>query len=234
MMSRGKDALSGIRDGLPIFLGYFTTALAFGLLTRTSGFRFVEGVLVSLTNFAGSGQFLMMNLYNAGSLLLEIALSVFFINSRYIVMAASLTTRLKDRTSIPGRIMCGFGTTDEVFAVSSFKGEALSYSYMAGLIFTSYAGWVSGTAVGYLVGTVLPDVMQKAAVITIYAMFASLLGSETLKHAKALLVALVSAAANSILIMAVGVSTGVSFLISLIAATLFGAVIYTDKEAGIE
>ena len=234
MMSRGKDALSGIRDGLPIFLGYFTTALAFGLLTRTSGFRFVEGVLVSLTNFAGSGQFLMMNLYNAGSLLLEIALSVFFINSRYIFMAASLSTRLKDRNSIPGRIMCGFGTTDEVFAVSSFKGEALSYSYMAGLIFTSYAGWVSGTAVGYLVGTVLPDVMQKAAVITIYAMFASLLGSETLKHAKALLVALVSAAANSILIMAVGVSTGVSFLISLIAATLFGAVIYTDKEAGIE
>ena len=234
MGRKGKDALSGIHDGFPIFLGYFTTALAFGLLTRNSGFRFVEGVMVSMTNFAGSGQFLMMNLYNAGSLLFEIALSVFFINSRYIFMAASLSQRLRDKKSILGRIMCGFGTTDEVFAVSSFKGQELSYSYMAGLIFTSYAGWVSGTALGYVAGTFLPDVVQKAAVITVYAMFASLLGSETRKHIKALFVAAFSALSNTILILVIGLGTGVSFLISLILATLFGAFIYTDKEAGLE
>ena len=234
MGDRSREALSGIHDGFPIFLGYFTTALAFGLLTRNSGFRFVEGVLVSLTNFAGSGQFLMMNLYNAGSLLFEIALSVFFINSRYIFMAASLAPRLKDRKSVLGRIMCGFGTTDEVFAVSSFKGKPLSYSYMAGIIFTSYAGWTSGTALGYAAGTFLPEVVQKAAVITVYAMFASLLGSETRKHAKALLVAAVSAALNSLLILVIGLSTGPSFLVSLIIATLFGAFIYTDEEAGLE
>lgn len=234
MGNRSRDMLSGIRDGFPIFLGYFTTALAFGLLTRNSGFRFVEGVLVSLTNFAGSGQFLMMNLYNAGSLLFEIALSVFFINSRYIFMAASLSTRLKDKKSILGRIMCGFGTTDEVFAVSSFKGSPLTYSYMAGLIFTSYAGWVSGTALGYIGGTFLPEVVQKAAVITVYAMFASLLGAETRKHVKALFVAAFSALSNTILILVLNMSTGVSFLISLILATIFGAFIYTDKEAGLE
>ena len=229
-----KEIRDGIRDGFPIFLGYFTTALAFGLLTRTSGFSFVEGVLISITNFAGSGQFLMMNLYNAGTFLLGIALSVFFINSRYIFMAASLSGRLQNPRSIAGRIMCGFGTTDEVFAVASFKGIKLPYAYMAGLIFTSYAGWVSGTAIGYAAGTFLPDVVQKAAVITVYAMFASLLGGETRKNAKALLTAAVSAALNSILIIAAGVSTGLSFLISLIAATVFGAFIYTDKEAGIE
>ena len=234
MGKKAKDALAGIHDGFPIFLGYFTTALAFGLLTRNSGFRFIEGVMVSLTNFAGSGQFLMMNLYNAGSLLFEIALSVFFINSRYIFMAASLSTRLRDMSSILGRIMCGFGTTDEVFAVSSFKGELLSYSYMAGLIFTSYAGWVSGTAIGYVAGTFLPEVVQKAAVITVYAMFASLLGSETRKNIKALLVAAFSALCNTVLILAVGLGTGVSFLVSLILATLFGAAIYSDKEAGLE
>ena len=234
MGRKGKDALSGIHDGFPIFLGYFTTALAFGLLTRNSGFRFVEGVMVSMTNFAGSGQFLMMNLYNAGSFLFEIALSVFFINSRYIFMAASLSQRLRDKKSILGRIMCGFGTTDEVFAVSSFKGQELSYSYMAGLIFTSYVGWTSGTALGYLGGTFLPEVVQKAAVITVYAMFASLLGSETRRGGKAILVASFSALLNSVLILVCGLSTGLAFLISMIAATVFGALIYTDKEAGLE
>ena len=230
----GKALKEGIRDGFPIFLGYFTTALAFGLLTRTSGFTFVEGVLTSMITFAGSGQFLMMNLYNAGSLLLSVVVSVFFINSRYIFMASSLSQRLSDPGSIPGRILCGFGTVDEVFTVASFKGHLLSYSYMAGLIFTSYAGWVSGTAIGYVAGTFLPEVVQKAAVITVYAMFASLLGSETRKNIKALLVAAFSALCNTVLILAVGLGTGVSFLVSLILATLFGAAIYSDKEAGLE
>ena len=229
-----NDIKTGIKDGLPIFLGYFTTALAFGLLTRTSGLTFVEGVLVSITNYAGSGQFLMMNLYNAGTFLLGIALSVFFINSRYIFMAASLATKLENPRSIPGRIMVGFGTTDEVFAVASFKGEKVSYAYMAGLIFTSYAGWVGGTACGYIAGSFLPDVIQKSAVITIYAMFASLLGGEASKLAKVLLIALISAVMNSFLILTAGVSTGVSFLISLLVSTVAGAFIYTDKEAGLE
>lgn len=229
-----NDIKTGIKDGLPIFLGYFTTALAFGLLTRTSGLTFVEGVLVSITNYAGSGQFLMMNLYNAGTFLLGIALSVFFINSRYIFMAASLATKLENPRSIPGRIMVGFGTTDEVFAVASFKGEKVSYAYMAGLIFTSYAGWVGGTACGYIAGSFLPDVIQKSAVITIYAMFASLLGGEASKLAKVLLIALISAVMNSFLILAAGVATGVSFLISLLVSTVAGAFIYTDKEAGLE
>lgn len=233
MQSRGKDILEGIKDGFPIFLGYFTTALAFGLLTRTSGLAFVQGALISITNYSGSGQFLMMNLYNAGSLLLEIALSVFFLNSRYIFMASSLYTHLDNKKSIPGRILCGFGTTDEVFAVAALKGHSLTYSYMAGLIFTSYLGWVSGTVLGFLSGTFLPDVIQKAAVITVYAMFASLLGGETRKHIKALLVLVVSGGINSILILCLNLSTGVSFLISMLVATVFGAFIYSDEEAGV-
>ena len=234
MHINGKEIREGLHDGSPIFLGYFTTALAFGLLTRTSGFTFVEGVLTSMITFAGSGQFLMMNLYNAGSLLLSIIVSVFFINGRYIFMASSLSQGLADPSSIPGRLMCGFGTVDEVFTVASFKGRKLSYSYMAGLIFISYIGWVSGTAIGYLGGTFLPDVVQKAAVITVYAMFASLLGGEARRKLKAILVASLSALLNTLLILVAGLSTGLSFLISMISATIFGALIYTDKEVGIE
>ena len=79
----------------------------------------------------------------------------------------------------------------------------------------------------------LPDVIQKAAVITVYAMFASLLGGEARKNMKALLVLVVSGGVNSILILAFGIATGVAFLISMIIATLFGALIYTDEEVGV-
>lgn len=230
---RSSDIKEGILDGFPIFLGYFTTSLAFGLLTRTSGLSFIQGVTISLTNYAGSGQFLMMNLYNAGSFLLEIALSVFFLNSRYIFMASTLYTHLDNKKSIIGRIFCGFGTTDEVFAVAALKGRPLSYAYMVALILTSYSGWVSGTAVGFISGTFLPDVIKKAAVITVYAMFASLLGGEARKNAKAMLVMLVSGGVNTILIILLGMSTGISFLFSMLLATFFGAVIYSDEEIGV-
>ena len=230
---KGKDLLEGIKDGFPIFLGYFTTALAFGLLTRTSGLSFVQGILISLTNFSGSGQFLMMNLYNAGVFLLEIAISVFFLNTRYIFMASSLYSHLDNKKSVPGRFLVGFGTTDEIFTVAALKGKSLSYWYFAGLIFTSYVGWVSGTAFGYISGTFLPEILQKAAVITVYAMFACLLGKEVRSNIKALLVLIVSAGLNSLFILVLGLSTGVAFLLSMLIATLFGALIYTDAEAGV-
>lgn len=224
------DIKEGIKDGIPIFLGYFTTALAFGLLTRSSGFTFVEGVLTSLTNFAGSGQFLMMNLYNGGAFLLEIVLSVFFINARYIFMSASLNARLKNRESIIGRFFAGAGTVDEAFAVASFKGEKLSYSYLLSLMGTSYSGWVSGTAIGYMVGNILPEIVQSAAVITIYAMFASLFGNEVSRSIKAIIVVGISAAFNSIFILCFGISTGLSFIISMIVSVIAACFIYSDEE----
>lgn len=224
------DIKEGIKDGIPIFLGYFTTALAFGLLTRSSGFTFVEGVLTSLTNFAGSGQFLMMNLYNGGAFLLEIVLSVFFINARYIFMSASLNARLKNRKSIIGRFFAGAGTVDEAFAVASFKGEKLSYSYLLSLMGTSYLGWVSGTAIGYMVGNILPEIVQSAAVITIYAMFASLFGNEVSRSVKAIIVVGISSALNSIFILCFGISTGLSFIISMIVSVIAACFIYSDEE----
>ena len=229
-MAKGLSFREGVRDGSPVFFGYFATSLAFGLLCRTSGLRFVESVLISMTSYAGSGQFMMMNLYNAGSLLFEIAISVFFINSRYIFMSASLYPHLEDKRGVLSRLFIGFGNTDENFAIASFKGQELPICYMAGLILTTYSGWVSGTAIGFAAGSFLPDVMQKAAVITIYAMFASILGSETRKNLKVLLVLMVSAALNSICVLLFHLAAGFSFIIAMMGATVFASLIYTDEE----
>jgi len=232
-LGNGRLLREGIQDGLPIFLGYFSTALAFGLLCRSSGLGLLESQAISLTNFSGSGQFLMMNLFNAGSFMLEIVISVFFLNTRYIFMASSLSQKLDRPESVAGRVMSGFGTTDEIFTVASFKNRRLEYSYLAGLIFTSYAGWNSGTFLGYLAGTFLPDVIQKAAAITCYAMFASLLGGETRRNAKAILALMISGGINSFLILVLKLGTGISFLISMLATAIIAAFIYTDEEAGV-
>ncbi|HPZ16782.1 MAG TPA: AzlC family ABC transporter permease, partial [Sphaerochaeta sp.] len=61
-MARTLTFKQGFHDGLPIFIGYFPTALAFGLVCRDLGLRAWHAILFSVTNFAGSGQFLAASL----------------------------------------------------------------------------------------------------------------------------------------------------------------------------
>ncbi len=223
----------GILDGLPIFIGYFTTAIAFGLMSTTLSFTLFETWLTSFFVYAGSSQFLLLSLIRSGASVASVVISVFFINSRYIFMASSLSQRLPSK-SIRGRLFAGFHTTDEVFSVASFKGESISWPYLIGLGLTSWTGWWSGSIVGASVGDFLPDVIKRAAVITVYAMFASILGGESRRNVKALVVFLISAVINSVMILGFNLSAGLSIVVSMLSATVAASFIYTDEEAGME
>jgi len=220
----------GIHAGFPICVGYFPTAMAFGLVCRDIGMNLVESTLFSITNFAGSGQFLAANLIAAKATVIAIFLGVLMINLRYMFMGASIASRLEPDVKGVRRLLVAFGTTDEVFSVSTLRPGRLSFSYMAGLEGTAYTGWVAGTAVGFIVGMVLPDALQRAAAVTIYAMFASLLTQEVKSNWQAILVAGLSAAVNSLLVCAMGIPVGWAFVIAMLSGTLFGAWIMPDTD----
>ncbi len=223
----------GVLDGLPIFIGYFTTAVAFGLMSTTLSFSLFETWLTSFIVYAGSSQFLLLSLIKSGASVISIVLSVFFINSRYIFMASSLSPRLSQGSGVPVRIAAGFNTTDEVFSVASFKGQPITPSYLIGLGLISWIGWWSGSLVGAAVGDFLPNVIKRSAVITVYAMFASILGGESRRNIKALIVFAISAVTNSVMILLLGLSAGFSIVVSMLTATVAASFIYTDEEAGI-
>lgn len=224
----------GILDGIPIFIGYFTTAVAFGLMSRTLSFTLFETWLTSFFVYAGSSQFLILSLIKSGASVVSIVISVFFINSRYIFMASSLAPRLSKESGFPLRLFAGFNTTDEVFSVASFKGGTITPSYLIGLGLTSWVGWWSGSIAGATVGDFLPDVVKRAAVITVYAMFASILAGESRKNVKALIVFAVSAALNSLMTVVLSLPAGFSIVASMVAGAVLASYIYTDEEAGIK
>lgn len=223
----------GVLDGLPVALGYFTTAVAFGLMSTTLSFTLFETWLTSFFVYAGSSQFLILSLLRSGAGIFSIVISVFFINSRYIFMASSLSVKLEDRKSIPWRLFAGFSTTDEVFALASFKDRKITWPYLAGLSLASWTGWWSGSLMGATIGDFLPDVIKKASVITVYAMFASILGGESRKSSKALLVFSLSALINSVMLLFFKLSAGFSTVTSMVVGTVFASFIYTDEEVGI-
>ncbi len=221
----------GCQEGFPIFVGYFPTAMAFGLVCRDLGLRIWEAVLFSLTNFAGSGQFLAANLMGKGAILAEIFISVLLVNLRYSFMGAELSRNLEKGIGGWQRPLLAHGTTDEVFSVAVLHNQPITKHYLAGLELTAYAGWVTGTAAGFLVGMVLPTALQLAVGVTLYAMFSSLLAQEfRQKGSKVLLIAAISAVLNSILIVFFDLGVGWAFVISMLAASFIGAAITEEVQ----
>ena len=221
----------GIAEGFPICVGYFPTAMAFGLVCRDVGLKMWEATLFSVTNFAGSGQFLAINLLASGSLILEIFIGVLLINLRYLFMGAALNQKLEEGITGTKRLATAFGTTDEVFSVAVLHNQKLSWPYMVGLEGISYIGWVGGTALGFLIGMVLSAELQMAVGVTLYAMFISLFAQELRqKGVMVLIIAGFSAIMNSILILSLHMGSGWAFVISMLSASLFGALTITEEE----
>ncbi len=229
MSERNLTFSLGCKDGLPIFVGYFPTAMAFGLVVKDLGFRLWEAVLFSMSNFAGSGQFLAASLIGSGALLVEIFISVLLINLRYTFMGAEVARRLEGGVTGIRRALLAHGTTDEVFSIALMNPDILPAKYLGGLELVSYLGWVSGTALGFLIGLILPPALQLAVGVTIYAMFSSLLAQEfRQKGAMVLLIAGISAASHSVLTLVLDVKIGWSFVISMLFASFIGSLIIRE------
>lgn len=165
----------GFKDGLPIALGYISVSFAFGILAVKDGFPLWAPVLISLSNFTGTGQFVGVGLIASGATVLEIAFTIFIINIRYFLMSLSLSQKIPENMSTWKRLIIAFGDTDEIFAVSMQKKETLNFKYMLGLILCSYLGWNLGTLIGAVANNALPLSIRNALGIAIYGMFIAII-----------------------------------------------------------
>ena len=75
-----QEFRDGIRDGVPICLGYISVSMAFGLTAVKSGMPVWSAILISLTNLTSAGQFAGTNLLLAQSSYIELMITTFIIN----------------------------------------------------------------------------------------------------------------------------------------------------------
>lgn len=223
--------LSLFREGLaaatPIFIGYFSASIAFGLLARNAGMLFIDTLGFSVICFTGSAQFLAVNLIAAGASAGELIISFAMLNLRYFLMSASLTQKW-DFPNKGHRFLLAFGITDENFAVSSARKGKIKPAFQLGVEFLPWSGWIAGTITGYIAGSLLPPSLQAAMEGALYALFAALLVPEIKKGFRYLLVAGIAGVINSILIMVLGMSAGWSFVIAMLCAAVCGMFILPD------
>ena len=103
-----QQFFKGLKDGIPIFLGYFSVSFGFGILCVNLGLSIAAAVSISLTNLTSAGQVAGVGIIAAGGTLVEMILAQLVINLRYSLFAISLSQKLDDSFTTPHRIVSAF------------------------------------------------------------------------------------------------------------------------------
>ncbi|MBQ3235200.1 MAG: AzlC family ABC transporter permease [Clostridia bacterium] len=223
----------GLKDGIPIALGYLSVSFAFGVTAVDMGIPALIALLTSMTNLTSAGQLAGITVIAVFGTFLEVILTQVVINARYFLMSLTLSQKLDGKFKFLDRVLCAFGITDEIFAVAVHNKEPISKRYIWGLITLPYFGWATGTIFGALMGNVLPAIIVNALSIALFAMFIAIIIPGAMENKKILPVILISATLSCILYFVPlfdFISQGISYIICAVIASCLGALIFPIKE----
>lgn len=175
-MNKNKNAfINGIRDGVPIALGYFSVAFSLGIVAKKAGLNPFQGFLSSMLNHASAGEYAEFTVIMANAPYFEMAFIILITNIRYLLMSCSLSQKFNSNTSYIHRLLVGFGITDEIFGISIGRAGSLNPYYNYGAMAVALPAWSFGTAIGIVAGNILPASIVSALSVALYGMFIAII-----------------------------------------------------------
>lgn len=148
---------AGIRDSWAVALGLIPLGLAFGLLLTQMGFAWWWAPIFSLLIYAGSMEFLALNLVTAGVGPVSAAVTGFMVNFRHIFYGLTFPRDLVRGGA--GRAYSTYALTDESYAIASARRPRSGVQVLTIQAFCQ-SMWVLPGIVGALVGEVIPAGIQ--------------------------------------------------------------------------
>lgn len=207
MLRTNRQALSdGLRDGIPIGLGYFVVSFTLGIVARNVGLTPFEGFITSFLNNASAGEYAAFMVMASDASYMEMALITLVANARYMLMSAVVSQKFDPSTPFYHRILVGFDVTDEIFGITVARPGKLNPFYNYGAMLVALPGWSLGTALGVIAGNILMPSVVSALSVALYGMF--------------LAVIMPPARSDRVILTAIVVSFAMSFL----AEQFFGAI----------
>ena len=221
--------LKGMKDGLPVALGYLAVSFTLGIAAVKSGLTPFQAFATSALNTTSAGEFAAFSLIGAGVSYMEIALTTLILNMRYILMSCALSQKIDKNTPIVHRFLMAYDVTDEIFGLSIMSEGRLDPKYTYGLIAISAPSWAIGTYLGAVMGSVMPAGVLSAMNLALYGMFIAVIVPPAKKDktiAVVIAVSMLSSLMFSILPGLREISSGIvviilTAVISLAAAILF-------------
>lgn len=184
MRENRENYKKGLRDGIPIGLGYLAVSFTLGIAAKNAGLTAFQATVMSVSNNTSAGEFAALGLIGMGASYWEMAVTQLIINLRYLLMSCALSQKIETHMPIWHRFLLGFGVTDEIFGISiRAEGKArLNPFYTYGAMSVAVPGWALGTCLGVVVGNVLPARLVSALSVALYGMFLAVILPPTRKN----------------------------------------------------
>lgn len=224
---------NGLRDGMPIALGYFAVAFTLGIAAKNAGFTAIQAAVSSLLNHASAGEYAVISLVAAGGSYWEMAVMALVANARYLLMSTALSQKLSPDAPLHHRMLVGFGITDEIFGISAAFPGKLNPLYTYGAMTAAIPSWALGTFLGVVVGNILPMRLVSALSVGLYGMFIAIIVPPARKNKVVLSLVLISFAASFLAShwsLLAGISSGVKTIILTVVISLAAAVLFPVRE----
>ena len=142
---------------LPVMAGYLVLGTGFGILFQSKGYGLLWAVAMSIFVYAGSMQYLAVDLLTGGVSLIAAGVTTLMVNARHLFYGISMIGKYQNMG--PYRPYLIFGLTDETYSLNcSPLPEGIPngprYYFLVTLLNQSY--WVLGTVIGSLLGQIIP------------------------------------------------------------------------------
>ncbi len=225
--------ITGLKSGIGIGVAYIPFGITVGLISKNFGMKTGVSALMSFGIYAGSAESMFLKtIYEQGAGYMEVIVSMFMINLRYLLLNLVVFKQLKKNTTVFEKILTGIGLTDETVAYATIKKEREAW-YIIGLNTVPYFSFCMSTVAGSLFGSLIPEIFRNSLSFILYAAFLSLLVSalkSDFKYIEVVLMVIGMKLTFMYVPVLKEISGGWSMIIIMISASLIYAIIHGKEE----
>ena len=227
-MTKSELFCLGSKRAIPIALGYIPVGIAYAVYAGQSGFSPLEIILMSLTTYSGSGQFLVVSMASSHAAIPVFMFALFLMNFRYFIMSTCVFNLFTKLSTIK-RLLFAHLVTDETFALfTTSEKEVIGVPYFLGLFCSSWAAWVAGAALGVLASSFLPYELTQALGIALFALFIAILVPAGKSDFRMAILIIGTAVLNTFLYKIMAESQAI--VISTVVMAVLGALLIKKKD----
>ena len=151
-----KTVKEAFKASIPVMMGYIVLGMAFGILLESKGYGVVYALLMSVFIYAGSMQFVGIDLLCGGASLISSALMTLLINARHLVYGLSMIKKFEGMGKYKPYMI--YSLTDETYSLlvaDNIPDGCDEKKYMFYVSLFDHCYWVSGSVIGSLIGTLI-------------------------------------------------------------------------------
>ena len=151
-MGTGKNWKSAVKTTIPVMAGYLVLGAGFGISLQTRGYGLVWALAMSIFIYAGSMEYVAIDLLTGGASLITAAVTTLLVNARHLFYGISMLERYRRAGRYAPYLI--FSLTDETYSLLAARQDlAAPACFRISLLDQFY--WVLGTALGSLAGSYL-------------------------------------------------------------------------------